>query len=482
MSVLEQFDREQVLYYFEELTKIPHGSGNEKAISDYIVNFAKERGLFYAQDDVCNVCVKKAGTFGLEQSPAIIIQGHLDMVCEKNSGVEHDFQNDPLDIYVENDFIHARGTTLGADNGIAVAYMLALLNGKDLVHPPIEAVFTVEEETGLDGAKTFDTSILEGKMFLNMDTEEEGVLLAGCAGGLRTRLHLPLERVSCNEQGYALTIRGLKGGHSGADIHLGRANADCLMGRILDLLDKEVEYDLVSVNGGTMDNAICREAEAVLVLHSDCPQRVREILVDMEEMLLAEYGDVDAGISLGFAQLQEDVFAVLTEEIKRKIICTLTLLPYGVMTMSADMEGLVESSNNIGIVKTLEDSIFFDCAMRSSVASRKDALYQKVCAVSELVGGELEIINEYPGWRYNPNSKLTAFFGEIYEKMYDKKPRIEAIHAGLECGLFAEKINGLDMISIGPEMYDVHTPDERLSISSTMRVWDFVKEVLANLK
>ncbi|WP_317854328.1 M20/M25/M40 family metallo-hydrolase [Chakrabartyella piscis] len=295
-------------------------------------------------------------------------------------------------------------------------------------------------------------------------------------------MDLPLVCLPNEGKGYKISVRGLKGGHSGADIHLQRANANCLMGRILDVLQHELEYDLVSVDGGNMDNAICREADAVIVLRNNCALHMREILGEIQINLDVEFGNTEPNIMLYVEAVEEDIPMVLSEDTKEKIIQVLLQLPYGVQTMSADMEGLVESSNNIGIVKTLENTIYFDCAMRSSVEHKKIRIYDKVCSVAKQVGGIVEIVNDYPGWEYNPNSEMLAFFGKVYEDMYGKAPRIEAIHAGLECGLFAQKMPGLDMVSIGPEMYDVHTPDERLSIASTLRVWDYLKTVLANIK
>lgn len=483
MGKLDGLGGDKVFYFFEEICKIPHGSENEKALSDYIVSFAKERGLYCRQDEHYNVLIKKAASKGYEDAAPVIIQGHIDMVCEKNTGTDMDFLTDPIEIYVKDDFIHAQGTTLGADNGIAAAYMMALLDDATLEHPPLEMVFTVEEEIGMGGARTFETFDVEGKRFINMDTEEEGVLLSGCAGGRRVRVYLPAERSDSpvGREAYQISIRGLKGGHSGSDIHLQRGNANILMGRVLHQLKEKIDFSLASVDGGNMDNAICREAEAIILIPKNNEESVRELLTIIEKSLREEYNSSESSITITMEALQEKVFKVLTEDTKNKLIYILMLLPYGVQTMSMEMEGLVESSNNIGILKTTSDSIYIDNAVRSSVESRKELICKKIESVATLCGAKIEEINDYPGWRFNPESSLLKVLSKTYREMYGKEATVSAIHAGLECGLFSEKIPDLDMVSIGPEMYDVHTPDERLSISSTIRVWEFLKEVLKQM-
>lgn len=482
MKVLHHLGCDNVFDYFEQICKIPHGSFHEKALSDYIVAFAKERGFYCRQDERNNVLIKKPGTAGYEASPALILQGHIDMVCDKNADVSHDFLTEGLHIYIDGDYIKARGTTLGADNGIAAAYMLALLDAKDIPHPPLECVFTVEEEIGMGGATDFDAFDLEGKRFLNMDTEEEGHLMVSCCGGRRMRMYLPAERTAADAQkkAYRLSIRGLKGGHSGADIHLQRASANVLMGRLLLELREKTDFDLVSVDGGNMDNAICREAAAVVLLSS--AEEGTAVLAQMQEIFRREYKDRESDILLAMEAVTEAVPQVLTAEVRDNVIALLQLLPYGVQTMDTNMEGLVESSSNIGIVKTTEEHIYIDNAVRGSVESRKDAICKKIAVLGELCGAEVVGVNDYPGWQYNPDSKLLEIFKEAWIEKFGKEPKVVAIHAGLECGLFAEKIPDLDLISLGPDMYDVHTPDERLSISSTIRVWEYLKMVLQKLQ
>ena len=483
MNVLDHLGCDKVFTYFEAVCDIPHGSFHEKELSDYIVAFAKERGLYCRQDARHNVIIKKPGTAGYEKSPALIIQGHIDMVCEKNADTEHDFLTEPLKLYIDGDDIKARGTTLGADNGIAVAYMLALLDAENMEHPPLECVFTVEEEIGMGGATDLDAFDLEGKRFLNMDTEEEGYLMVSCCGGRRMRMYLPAERkaASAEKKTVAVRIRGLKGGHSGADIHLQRASANALMGRLLLELREKIGYDLVQVNGGNMDNAICREAEAILCIDPAREGEAKERLAELQDIFWAEYKDRESDILLTMEET-EAAAEVLTGEVRDNIIALLQLLPYGVQTKDTNMEGLVESSSNIGILRTEEDHIFIDNAVRGSVESRKEAICKKIEVLGELCGAKVVGVNDYPGWQYNPDSELLKIFKEAWTEKFGKEPKVVAIHAGLECGLFAKKIPGLDLISLGPDMHDVHTPDERLSISSTIRVWEYLKYVLKKLK
>ena len=483
MNVLDHLGCDKVFTYFEAVCDIPHGSFHEKELSDYIVAFAKERGLYCRQDARHNVIIKKPGTAGYEKSPALIIQGHIDMVCEKNADTEHDFLTEPLKLYIDGDDIKARGTTLGADNGIAVAYMLALLDAENMEHPPLECVFTVEEEIGMGGATDLDAFDLEGKRFLNMDTEEEGYLMVSCCGGRRMRMYLPAERkaASADKKTVAVRIRGLKGGHSGADIHLQRASANVLMGRLLLELREKIGYDLVQVNGGNMDNAICREAEAILCIDPAREGDAKERLAELQDIFWAEYKDRESDILLTMEET-EAAAEVLTGEVRDNIIALLQLLPYGGQTMDTNMEGLVESSSNIGILRTEEDHIFIDNAVRGSVESRKEAICKKIEVLGELCGAKVVGVNDYPGWQYNPDSELLKIFKEAWTEKFGKEPKVVAIHAGLECGLFAKKIPGLDLISLGPDMHDVHTPDERLSISSTIRVWEYLKYVLKKLK
>lgn len=484
MNVLEHLEPKEVFTFFEEISNIPRGSGNEKAISDYIVNFAKKRGLYYRQDKANNVLITKKGTLHYETAPTLIIQGHMDMVCEKNADTKHDFLVDPLELKVEGDYVSAKGTTLGADNGIAVAYALALLDSDTIVHPPLEVIITTDEEVGMQGAYAFDASDLKGKLFLNLDSEEEGKFLVSCCGGKRATIILPIERETIPQWGIAaiVKIKGLKGGHSGTDIHLQRANANKLLARVLSFLNEQYDIRIATINGGSMDNAICREAEAAIAVKKEDFNNIKQTLKEIEETFQKEYRDCDDGITILFDTLNESVEKVLTVDTAEKAISVLILIPYGVVTVNLAVNGLVESSSNIGIVKTNEDSITFASAVRSSVISRKYMIFDEIKSIAKLVGGKAVSSSEYPAWEYNPDSKLLKLFQEVYQDIYQKEADVEAIHAGLECGLFAQKVEGLDLISMGPNMYDVHTPDEKISISSVVRVWDFLKEVLKRIK
>lgn len=485
MGVLGHLQSDKVFYYFEEITKIPHGSGNEAALAQYIADFAKERNLEHSIDKAGNVVVKKPAFAGYENAPGVIFQGHIDMVCEKLGSVEHDFTKDPLQLEIDGDFIRAKGTTLGADNGIAVAYMLAMLDHKDLPSPAIEAIFTTEEETGMGGAVAFDASGLKGKYFINMDSEEEGKFLISCCGGRRVRVNLPIEREAKQADAvtYTLQIKGLKGGHSGSDIHLQRANSNKLMGRLLqELCDKDVAYAISEINGGRMDNAICRETAAVLVLTEAEAQKAAKVIADMETLLKKEYRHTDADMIITWEKATDAGNEVFTEKVKQNCIAVLLLIPYGVQTMSLDIDGLVESSSNIGVVETAEKAVYFDSAVRSAVASRKEVICNQIKAIADLAGATVESSNDYPGWVYDANSQLLKFLEDAYRATSGKEPELMALHAGVECGMFAEKMPGLDMVSLGPDMYDVHTPEERLSISSTERTWEFLKEALKRMK
>ena len=484
MEVLNHIEPKNVFYFFEAISNIPRGSGNEKAVSDFVVRFAKDKGLYCRQDDAFNVIVKKPATAGYENAPTVILQGHMDMVCEKNGDTEHDFLVHPLELYIDGDFIRAKGTTLGADNGIAVAMALALLDADNIAHPSLECVFTADEEAGMGGVKTLDPYDLEGRLFINMDSEEEGHLLVSCSGGQRVEIALPADRENAPEfgRGYLLQISGLKGGHSGSDIHLERANANKLMGRVLLRIMDEFENRLVSVDGGLMENAISREASAVLWLRPQDSDAVSQMIADLQDMFYSEYQHSDGAITLKLSPLSEHIQRVFTQDTAEKIKNILLLIPYGVIHQSVAMPGLVESSSNIGVVRTEEEKISFCNATRSSVKSRKEEILNQIRSLAALAGAQCKETNDYPGWNFNPDSKLLPIFQNAYKEKYGKDAVVTAIHAGLECGIFSEKMNGLDMISIGPNMFDVHTPEERLSISSTARTWDYLKEVLARIK
>ena len=463
MRALENCEPKRVFYYFEELCKIPHGSGNTKQISDYLVSFAKEHGLEYVQDEMNNVVIYKPATEGYEDAPAVILQGHMDMVCEKRPDVDHDFTKDPLNISVKDGYVTANGTTLGGDDGIAVAYGLALLESKDLAHPALEVLITVDEEIGLLGAEGFDCSVLKGKRLINLDSEAEGSLWISCAGGLSGISTIPVQRVEAEGQKAAVKITGLMGGHSGAEIDKKRANANVLMGRFLYSLQQETAYEIISLAGGQKDNAITREADAELLVEDI--NSVKACAEKLQKGFREEYAGTDEGITVEITDLGVASAKVLHPTSREKVLFFLMEVPFGIQKMSGSIDGLVETSTNIGIVKLGEDEFLGSSSVRSSVEAAGAALSDKICYLTEFLGGEYTVQGAYPAWEYRKDSPLRDQMVEVYEEMYGEKPNVVAIHAGLECGLFYKKIEGLDCVSLGPNMKDIHTSEEVLDLS-----------------
>lgn len=480
MRALENCEPKRVFYYFEELCKIPHGSGNTKQISDYLVSFAKEHGLEYVQDEMNNVVIYKPATEGYEDAPAVILQGHMDMVCEKRPDVDHDFTKDPLNISVKDGYVTANGTTLGGDDGIAVAYGLALLESKDLAHPALEVLITVDEEIGLLGAEGFDCSVLKGKRLINLDSEAEGSLWISCAGGLSGISTIPVQRVEAEGQKAAVKITGLMGGHSGAEIDKKRANANVLMGRFLYSLQQETAYEIISLAGGQKDNAITREADAELLVEDI--NSVKACAEKLQKGFREEYAGTDEGITVEITDFGVASAKVLHPTSREKVLFFLMEVPFGIQKMSGSIDGLVETSTNIGIVKLGEDEFLGSSSVRSSVEAAGAALSDKICYLTEFLGGEYTVQGAYPAWEYRKDSPLRDQMVEVYEEMYGEKPNVVAIHAGLECGLFYKKIEGLDCVSLGPNMKDIHTSEEVLDIASTERVWKYLVKVLESLK
>lgn len=482
MAVLSDCSPSRVFHYFEEISRIPHGSGNTKEISDYLVRFAKERHLESVQDSLGNVVIYKPASPGYENASPVIIQGHMDMVCEKAAGVRHDFLKDPLKLKMEDGWVSAAGTTLGGDDGIAVAYGLALLESDEIPHPPLEILITVDEEVGLLGAKDFDASLLKGKSLINIDSDEEGILLCGCAGGLSAVSSIPVKYRNASGHLYEIRIHGLKGGHSGAEIDKNRANANKLAGRMLYYLKKKIGFELAELEGGQKDNVIPRECRLILVVQPEEAELLKSALSKLEGDLRKEYAGSDEEIAISAEFLEEAEVGVLHPVSREKVIFFLMNLPNGVQKMSGSIPGLVETSCNLGILR-LEDEALYSCSsIRSSVNSAKKAVAQQLEYLTEFLGGDYEKEGEYPAWEYRADSPLRTLMAETYRKMYGKEPVVGAIHAGLECGLFYEKIPGLDCVSLGPEMMDIHTPRERMKVESVQRVWDYLKAVLAEMK
>lgn len=479
---LEEIDYKKIFYYFEKISEIPRGSKYNTKISNYLVSFAKEHQLKYQQDAYENVIIWKPASKGYEHCETVMIQGHMDMVCERESNVIHDFTKEPLELVVEGDFISAKGTTLGGDDGIALAYALAILADNTVKHPTLEVVMTTDEEIGMEGAVGLDASTLKAKYMLNIDSEEEGILLSSCAGGMTSSCRLPKKEIA-EIEGMKLKVKisGLQGGHSGAEIHKNRANANCLLGRLLGSLRKSgIEYFVIQMNGGLKDNAIPREAEMELVT-KDIEKLIEEI-ENIFAVIKKELRMSESNVSIQIEQAETGMYQAWEKALEEKVYMMLTYAPNGIQAMSAEIEGLVESSLNLGIFKTEEEDVLFSFSVRSSLASYKKYLSEQLENLSGFLGGTYEKRGEYPGWEYNSDSKLRKLMCEVYREQYGEEVKIEAIHAGLECGIIAEKMPGLDIVSFGPDIFDIHTPKEKMSIASAKRVYDYMIRILEKMK
>lgn len=482
MRALENLKPENVFYYFEEIANIPHGSRNTKQISDYLVNFAKERNLEHYQDELNNVVIIKEASEGYESAEPVIIQGHMDMVCEKENGSTIDFEKDGLELYVDDGFVKAKDTTLGGDDGIAVAYALALLDSKELKHPRLEVVITVDEEIGMLGAVDIDLSMLKGHIMLNIDSDVEGEFLTSCAGGMSINSSIPVTRTSQTGLETIITLTGLDGGHSGAEIHKEHGNANILMGRIIENIFNELPFGILDFKGGLKDNAIPRECTVTLLIPEEAREDVTRIVNATAKELAAELSvaDPETRIDLSFGNVTEK--NVLDYASVNKIILYLRTVPNGVINMSQVITGLVETSLNLGILELKDNELSTLTSIRSSVATRKDDLKKRVMNIIEMLGGECEAEGEYPAWEYNDHSTLRPQVVKVYQELFGEEPKLTAIHAGLECGILSDKIPNLDCVSFGPTNYDIHTPKERLSISSTERYWNFLVKFLEEAK
>jgi len=477
--IIENYEPIEMFRFFEDISAIPRGSGNEKAVADYIESFAKKEGLWYRRDELNNIFIKKNATEGYEDKEPIMLQGHMDMVCEKNSDTEHDFLNDPLKLYVENGVLKAKGTTLGGDDGVAVAMMLHLLSANDVAHPDIECLFTVDEETGMSGAIGFDGSDVKATKLINLDSEAEGEATAGCAGGARVKLRYVFERIAPQNKCIKINISGLAGGHSGAEIHLPRANAIVLMGRILDRIYERTPFNLVSFRGGNKDNVIPRECEAVIASYDI--ESSLEIIKECEREIKAEIGRDDRKFKLRVGRPKICTEDMLTLKDSSALISLLNLSPNGVFTYSPHMQGFVESSDNIGIFELGADNAVLTALCRSSTESLLDTLINKFKRLAKLIGAEISIHDRYPGWYYEPNSDLQNAFISAAKKVYGDsiEIKVSTIHAGLECGVLKEKISHkVDAISIGPNLHNIHTPEEALELKSFENTWRVLKILL----
>ena len=467
-----------VFRYFEEICAIPHGSRNTKAISDYLVAFAKEHNLKYIQDESNNVILFGPGTCGMEDHAPVILQGHMDMVCEKDASCPLDMAVDGLDLMHDDRFVYAKGTTLGGDDGIAVAYALAILEDNSIAHPPLEVIITVDEEIGMLGANAIDLSMLRGRTLINLDSEEEGIFTVSCAGGATSVISLPVERKAVYGPCVRLTVDGLQGGHSGAEIHKNRANANKVMGEYLSRIQKLMPLCLTSFTGGSKDNAIPRSCQATVVAMGIGIERINDVAAQLQAEIREKYDEPEATVQAF------DVDALggnsLTTSATSDVISLLCACPNGVQSYSQDIPGLVQTSLNLGIAK-LGDRFTATFSVRSSVNQEKEELIRKLRELTDFYNGSYSQSGTYPAWEFRKDSPLRDTMVRIYQEMFGKEPQVLAIHAGLECGLLGDKLPGLDCVSIGPQMHDIHTSREKLEIASTERTWNFLLEVLKNL-
>ena len=475
---LRGLEPESVFRYFEEICAIPHGSRNTKAISDYLVSFAKAHGLRYRQDESNNVVIFVPGTCGLEDHESVILQGHMDMVCEKDAGCPLDMAVDGLDVTHDGCCVYAKGTTLGGDDGIAVAYALAILDDNTIAHPPLEVIITVDEEIGMLGAAAMDLADVKGRTMLNLDSEDEGIFTVSCAGGATCTVSLNAERKAVYGPCVRLSVEGLRGGHSGAEIHKNRANANKVMGDFLGRIQKLMPLCLTSFSGGSKDNAIPRACQATVVAMGIGLERINDIAAQLQQEVRETYDEPEALVQAF------DVDALggnaLTTAATADVISLLCAAPNGVQAYCPDMPELVQTSLNLGIAK-LGDRFTATFSVRSSVNAEKEGLITKLKELADFYNGTYSQSGTYPAWEFKKDSRLRDVMVPIYTRMFGKEPKVLAIHAGLECGLLGDKLPGLDCVSIGPQMHDIHTSREKLEIASTKRTWDFLLEVLKAL-
>ena len=474
LNIPEYKNAEAVFRFFEEVTRIPRGSGNTGPIAEYLVNFAKERGLYVRRDEFDNVIIKKPASKGREDRPAVIFQGHTDIVAEKLPELKKDMLCEGVDIYRDGDFLRARGTTLGGDDGVALAYALAVLDSDEIEHPAFEALFTSDEETGLTGATGLDPFDIDGRLLINIDSDDEGIFTVGCAGGVRVDIRLPVMRETYGDRKYRISLSGLAGGHSGIEINKGRENAIKLLAELLARLSGD--FRLVSLSGGNADNAIPRDAEAIIATVGELSDENREKI----DSLAKEYQSRESGIG-AVAELVDCEAAALSEESGRRLIEMMCALPTGVIGTSRDIEGLVETSLNMGIARLTEAELELSFSVRSAKGAEKEALVARVRAIAEAAGATVSERGAYPAWEYKKDSYVRDLACEVFREVYGREAEVLIIHAGLECGILSGKIEGLDAISLGPDNFDIHTTEEHLSISSTARVWEYLKALLKRI-
>jgi dipeptidase D len=481
-SAIKDLKPELLWKRFYEITRIPRPSKKEEKIREHLRKFLKEQNVSYKEDKVGNILANIPAAPGYEKSPTVILQGHVDMVCEKNKGTKHDFENDPIEIRREDGWITAEGTTLGSDNGIGVAAALALINDKSFVHGPVEILLTVDEETGLTGANYLEPGFVTGRVLLNLDSEEDGAFYVGCSGGVDTiaSFNLKTQKAASGYSAYEIMVTGLKGGHSGLDINLGRANAIKLLGRTLNKLSN-IGYYLSSISGGSLRNAIPREAEAIIMIKNDQAAHVKKIIGDFEKELLNEFKKSDSGLKLFFKKSAAVTSTVFTPRFQYKIINLLLAIPHGVISMSQDIPDLVETSTNLAVVTMNNGKLNISTSQRSSIESAKEFIAASVKAALLLAGGKVTETDGYPGWKPDMESAVLKTSKDVFKSLFNKEPEIKAIHAGLECGILGSKNPGLDMISFGPTIQGAHSPDEKVNIETVGKFYDLLKGILKRI-
>lgn len=471
----------KVFKNFKILSSIPHGSGNTKKISDYCVEQAKKHNYKYVQDEADNVIIYVDGTEGYENAKPVALQGHIDMVCDKTEDCTLDMQNQPIQLLCDDEYIFANNTTLGGDDGVAIAYMLTLMEDKTIPHPPLELIFTADEEIGMIGARALDVDNLHTNRLINIDSEVEGVLTVSCAGGVRAVCNIPFTMEKATGTAYVITIAGLRGGHSGMEINKGRVNANKLAGRMLNYIGQEIEFKICSINGGKKYNAIPKGAVATVCVDSNNNQEFINATKKFITMIKNEkiVNEPDLHITVKPCKLPEKC---MNHHSTQMVLFTLLQIPDGVQTMSPDIANMVQTSLNMGIVETKADHIAMSFLLRSNAAAGKQAIVQKLKSFIEYLNGNIEFMSDYPAWEYRADSKLRDIMVKAYIELYGEEPVVTAIHAGLECGILAGKINNMDAVSFGPNIFHAHTPEEKMEIASVERCWEYLKAVLKKLK
>jgi len=480
---IEHEKTKEILKWFEEVSKIPRCSKHEEKIVEWLKNWAKENGFESKTDKVGNIVIKVPGSKGYENAPIVVIQGHVDMVCEKTPDSDHDFTKDPIKFVFDGEWLTADKTSLGADNGIAIAMALTLALDKEIKHPPLELLFTVDEETGLTGATALEPGFIDGKILLNVDSEDEGYFTVGCAGGMNTYLSLPVSFENSNNdyEEFNLKAAGMKGGHSGIDIDKEKANAITILGRTLNFL-KDLDIRISDIKGGTAHNAIPRDSHATIYINKNDIEKAEKIIKDAENTFKIEYKNTDPNITIELKKSDKKFNKFLTKSDTLKLIDFILAIPHGVAAMSTDIKGLVETSNNFASIEIKDNEVKVLTSQRSSIVSRLNALTYKIEAIARIAGGNAHSGDGYPPWQPNMDSALLKQCVNIYKGLYTKDPVVEVIHAGLECGIIGDKYPGMDMISFGPTILYPHSPDEKINVPTIGKVWDFMIELLKNIK